>query len=212
MSRVTSREALGLALVALLGACGGASGEDAGLVDGGLEDASLEDADVSSEDASASDGAAGDDSAAASDGGPRSSAAVVVTIGANDASLEHAYLGYERTDGAITGLYVEVHHGDTGTCPTMTSPTAAHTLTVSGIASVTPGTSMVGSGLTIGLFDFEGSLLSDPRPVRATAGSVTLSAIDLEGGVAEGRVDATFDGGSAVGPFTAVHCDSLDGS
>jgi len=60
------------------------------------------------------------------------------------------------------------------------------------------------------LFDFQGSFRDEIAPAMSTATSIELLTLDQEAGTASGHIEATFDEGSAIGTFTAMHYDSLD--
>ncbi|MFO0713644.1 MAG: hypothetical protein U0353_27575 [Sandaracinus sp.] len=136
---------------------------------------------------------------------------VLLTEGAMSATLDRAFLGYERTGTEITALYVELSRGADGACPSETSPVPQQIITVDHIALTAPGTVTEADGVAARFFDFEGTLRMEIAPANSTSASVEVTALDLVAGTADATISLVFDdGGTAAGSFHATHCDSLD--
>jgi hypothetical protein len=108
------------------------------------------------------------------------------------------------------GLYVEAHFGGAPACPTQTSPTPDRTLIISGLQPLTDGGVMTeADGVRVTLLDFTGALTTLPA-LKAT--TVRATAREMNPGVRVAfALEATFDGGTLTGTFSAEHCTSLDG-
>jgi hypothetical protein len=178
------RTTLLLALL-LSAACG--SGDDDG-------------ADGAGADASAAD----DPDAAAGDG-------LLLSYRDGTAELALAYLGYVRSGDAITQLYFEVSNMEVPGCPDETSPIPPQLFTISGFPGGEPATHTYGDGVRVAFFDFVGTLREEIEPASATDATLTVTELDVDGGVAHVTADITFGtDGDATGTFVATHCDSLD--
>jgi len=144
---------------------------------------------------------AGIDGGAMDAGGP-----LVVTMGARRGVFERAQHGLQP-DG---GLYVEAYFGGDPACPTQTSPTPDRTLIIAGLHAMPDGGAISFSdGLRVTLLDFSGALTTLPF-VRATSARATPLSV-TPGTLVVFAVEATFDGGTLQGSFSAAHCASLDG-
>ena len=156
--------------------------------------------DTGAADAPGSEGGASD--------APAPATAVTLTYRGHTETVPHALFGYARTGGVITEVYFELSRGGDDGCPTESSATPDQILTVSGYLGVELGTQDM--GLAVSFFDFEGTLREEIAPAMSTAATIELETLDEEAGTASGVIDVTFDEGSAVGTFAAIHCDSLD--
>jgi hypothetical protein len=139
---------------------------------------------------------------------PLPATAVTLTYRSHTENVPRAVFGYVRTDGVITQIYLELSRGGDDGCPSESSATPDQILTVSGYLGTELGTQ--DTGIMTAFFDFEGSFREEIAPAMSTAATVELLTLDQEAGTATGNVDITFDEGSAIGGFSAVHCDSLD--
>ncbi len=134
--------------------------------------------------------------------------AVTLTYRGHTETIPRALFGYERADGVITEVYLELSRGGDDGCPSASSATPDQILTVSGYAGTDVGEQ--DAGITTAFFDFEGSFREEIAPASSTATRLELVVLDQAAGIASGSIDITFDEGTAIGAFTAMHCDSLD--
>lgn len=131
---------------------------------------------------------------------------LVATIGSRTGAFDRAQHGIEP-DG---GLYVEAYFGGDPACPTQTSPSPDRTLIIAGLHLVPDGGALTSAdGLRVTLLDFSGALTSAPF-VRAITARATPRSV-VPGTLVAFTLEATFDGGTAQGSFSAPHCASLDG-
>lgn len=183
-----------LSCALLLIGCGPASSPDAG-IDAPLADAPL------TLDAPVADAPAG-------------ATAVALTYRAGTGTLDRSFFGYHRTAGAIDGLYFELSRGADDACPSETSPVPQQIVTVDGIpwdGATLPVTRTQADGVTVAFFDFEGTFRTEVAPAMASAARVEVQTVDVAAGTANATVSFTFDAdGTAIGPLSAMHCDSLD--
>ncbi len=148
---------------------------------------------------------------------------LAVRFGNTSLPIERAVYGVERAGGGFA-IHLEALHGGFSGCPTMSSPTPARTLVVSGLPvprDDAPRSERDGVSAT--LLDYEGTLLPGAPLTRATAVRVTATAAlvctsclgaappaDPNGFLAL-ELQATFPEGTIGGHVFASHCDSLDG-
>ena len=132
----------------------------------------------------------------------------LATFGSAEERFDVAYFGVE-TDGR---LRIEMHGDAAPGCPTMSSPTPGRTLVVHGLSAPMDRTAQ-SEGLSVTLFDFDGTLTPEPL-LRAESATVTPVAFRLspssESFVAF-AIEVTFASGSIAGHGHATHCASLDG-
>lgn len=128
---------------------------------------------------------------------------LVMTLNGNSGGFDRAYHGVEA-DGRI---YVEAYFGQMPEgCP-IQSTSSSRTLIISNISA--DGGTTYDSGLRVTMFDFAGTLTTEPL-IRFTQTSST--AVDVRpGDEVSFTLDATLDGGVVSGRFTAIHCPVLDG-
>ncbi len=119
-------------------------------------------------------------------------------------AFDHVDHGVE-SDG---GLYVEAYFGAAAGCQLMNSPTPSRTLIIANINALS-GDVTYAQGLRVTLLDFDGTLTSEPfvRAIDATAQAISVQP----GQNVTFSIQATFDGGTLTGEFTAPHCTGLDG-
>lgn len=145
------------------------------------------------------------------DGGSAPGTAVDLTYRAHMGTLDRAWLGYHRTAGTIDGLYFEISRGADDACPSATSPVPSQIVTVDGFMGAAVATHTEADGVTASFFDFEGTFRSEIPPAMATAARVEVTSLDTVVGTVTATVSFTFGGdGTAAGPLSATHCDSLD--
>jgi hypothetical protein len=131
---------------------------------------------------------------------------LVMTVGRQTGSFTRAQHGLEPGGG----LYLEAYFGGDPACPTQTSPTPDRTLIISGLQPLTDGGVLTeADGVRVTLLDFTGALTSAPS-LRASTVRATARAMN-PGTSVSFALEATFDGGTLTGSFTAAHCASLDG-
>ena len=174
---------------------GGQAAEDAA-VDGGL---AAEDAAV--------DGGQAADASAENDAGSGTTSSGSLTYRGNTVQLDRMLFGLDRIDDG-DGLYFELYRGGRDECPSETSETPDQVITLSGFAGREPATRTFADGVRANFFDFEGLLRDEIVPAMATDATVEVLTISAE--EATVTFDITFDEGTAMGTFVALHCDSLD--
>jgi hypothetical protein len=131
---------------------------------------------------------------------------LVVTLGTRSGEFDRAQHGLQPD----AGLYIEASFGGDPACPTQTSPTPDRTLIIAGLHAMPDGGVIsYADGLRVTLLDFNGALTTLPF-VRATSARATPLSV-TPGTLAVFAIEATFDGGTLRGRFSAAHCASLDG-
>lgn len=135
--------------------------------------------------------------------------AAEATFGDTREPFDLAYFGLEADGRMRIELYGDAEPG----CPTMTSPTPGRTLVVFGLTPPTDRAPQTeADGLAVTLFDFDGTLTSEPL-LRADSATVTPRAANLSP-VSEAfvafQLQALFPEGDVSGQAYATHCDSLD--
>ena len=128
---------------------------------------------------------------------------LVMTLNGNSGGFDRAYHGVEA-DGR---LYVEAYFGQAPEgCP-IQSTTSSRTMIIANIK--TDGGTDYDGGLRVTMFDFDGTITTE-QLIRFTA--TASSPVDVRpGDEVSFTLDATLDGGSVSGRFTAIHCPVLDG-
>ena len=130
----------------------------------------------------------------------------MVTLGTRSGAFDRAQHGLQP-DG---GLYIEAYFGGDPACPTQTSPTPDRTLIIAGLHAMPDGGAIsYADGLRVTLLDFNGALTTLPF-VRATSARAAPLSV-TPGTLVVFAIEATFDGGTLQGRFSAAHCASLDG-
>lgn len=166
------------------------------------------DRDLPTVDASLTDASTADAAPPAFDhcDGPCAVTSARATFGATEEPFDVAYFGLDADGRIRVELYGEAAPG----CPTMTSPTPARTLVIHGLRPQTEPAEQT-DGLAVTLFDFDGSLTSEPL-LRATSASVHTEAARLtptaDAFVAI-DITAAFPDGTVTGHAYATHCESL---
>lgn len=155
----------------------------------------------------------GDDDAPAAADAAAGGDGVVLSYRGSTAQMALGYLGFQRSGDTITELYFELSNMAEPGCPSDTSPIPPQLFTISGFTGAEPATRTFADGVRVNFFDFEGTLREEIEPAAATAASLTVTSLDVEAGTATVDLDLTFgEDGTAVGSFSATHCDSLDAS
>lgn len=138
--------------------------------------------------------------------------AVTTTIKGVTRPLDRAQFGDEKDDAGVQRFHVEAHFGGDPACPNEKSPAPERTLIVSGLRRGAPGTKQTkADGVTSAFLDFTNEQLQDPPVTKATAVTVTITAIDESQTPAfvEFDVEATFAEGTATGHVRAEYCASM---
>ena len=131
---------------------------------------------------------------------------LLVTLGTRSGEFDRAQYGLQPD----AGLYIEAYFGGDPACPTQTSPTPDRTLIITALHAMPDGGVIsYADGLRVTLLDFNGALTTLPF-VRATSARATPLSVTA-GTLVVFAIEATFDGGTLQGRFSAEHCASLDG-
>ncbi|MBL8603316.1 MAG: hypothetical protein JNK72_15435 [Myxococcales bacterium] len=105
-------------------------------------------------------------------------------------------------------LHIEAHFGGDPACPNDRSPTPQRTLVLTGLRADATGPQSMADGVSATLFDFSGSLVSEPL-VRATAVRATPRFL-MPGVAVSWSIEITFSGGTVTGGLYAPGCESLN--
>ena len=174
--------------------------------DAGSETDAGTDEDAGSEmDAGADEDAGSEMDAGMADGGITTGG--TLSYGGTTVDLDRMFFGRGVNDGAEV-LYFELSRVGDDSCPSETAPVPNQIITVDGFPGRVVGTGTFADGIRANFFDFEGTFLEGFAPAMATDATVEVLAISAE--EATVTFDITFDEGTAMGTFVALHCDSLD--